>query len=67
MLTKQLYTLFTQLFPFFIPHILKYKSNRATKSIDIWLDTGETLNFKGNRVSWELKKVQYIPMGDISS
>jgi len=62
MLPKQLYTLFLQIFPYFVPHVLKYKGNLKTKSIDIWLDSGETLNFSGNKVSWELKKVRYVPM-----
>lgn len=58
MIFKRLYTLFQQAFPYMIPHVVKWKSNRATKSIDIWMDDGSVFNFSGNPKSWTLKKIQ---------
>lgn len=49
---------FKAIFPEYVPHVVKYKNNKAG-GIDIWLDDGSILNFviesKGNTGNWVLK------------
>lgn len=55
---KRTYTTFCELFPYFVPNVEKYKENRKTGGIDIFLDNGVKLNFKtSGRNNWELKRV----------
>ena len=60
MTPKKLFEIFKENFNWFIPHVVKFTSNRADGGIDISLDTGEILNFtvenNRNKRSWILKR-----------
>lgn len=55
---KRTYKTFCELFPYFVPNVDRYKENRKTGGIDIFLENGVKLNFKINgRTGWELKRI----------
>ena len=54
---KRLYDRFKESFPWFVPNVVRYKENRADGGIDVYLDTGEVLNYQlGKKGSWTLKR-----------
>lgn len=59
MILHNLYRSFCERFPWFVPHILKYQGNRKEGGIDIWLDTGEIMNYQETRKTWCLKKLDW--------
>ena len=59
MTPKHLYDIFKKEFAWFIPHVVKYKSNRKTGGIDIYLDSGDILNFQADRTGWLLKRSDF--------
>lgn len=54
---KKLYDFFKEYFTWYEGHVVKYKPNRTAGGIDIYLDTGEILNFQlDTKNSWVLKR-----------
>lgn len=53
---KSLYALFEFRFPWLIPSVTKYVSNRKDGGIDIYLNTGEHLFYTENPKGWLLRK-----------
>ena len=56
MTAKTLYSEFEKKFPWFVPQVVKYKTNREVGGIDIYLDNGEILNYQQTRKTWSLIK-----------
>ena len=56
---KSLYQKFKEYFPWFEPHVKKYKGNRKEGGIDIFLDDGQIMNFQEDterKGQWVLKR-----------
>ncbi len=56
MIPKRLYESFKTNFPWFVDHVKKYKGNKETGGIDIFMDDGSVLNYQMNRTGWLLKR-----------
>lgn len=56
MTPKRLYSHFCEEFPWFVPDVIKYTENRNDGGIDIFLKSGDILNYKREKKSWILKK-----------
>ncbi len=56
MTPKRLYSHFCEEFPWFVPDVIKYTENRNDGGIDIFLKSGDILNYKREKKSWVLKK-----------
>lgn len=57
MTAKRLYENFCRLFGWFVPHVTKFKENRTDGGIDIFLDTGEVMNFQADKsYGWILRR-----------
>ena len=57
-----MYELFKQNFPWLVPHVLKYKGNRKSGGITLYLDSDEVLIFQqdpDNKKGWILKGVNH--------
>lgn len=55
-----LYELFKRHFPWLVPHVVKYKGDRKTWGITLYLDSNEILQFSqdpDNKKGWILKGV----------
>ena len=60
-----MYNIFKQHFAWLVPHIAKYKGNRKTGGIDIFLDDGAIFSFTqdpDNKKGWILKGADYCTM-----
>lgn len=54
-----LYAIFKEHFPWFEPHVKKYRGNRKEGGIDIFLDDGQIMNFQADserKGQWVLKR-----------
>lgn len=59
MSATELYFKFKELFPYFVPHVIKYRSKRKVDGIDIYLDDGMVMTFTKdpeNKKSFILKR-----------
>ena len=55
MTAKALYAAFLKLFPWMADEVEQFKTNRKLGGIDIYLETGEVLNFTMKKNNWVLK------------
>lgn len=51
---RKQYEIFSDLFPWLIPEVFKYQTNRKTKGIDILLKDGKNLCFICSKTGWTL-------------
>ena len=56
MTPKRLYSKFCEEFPWFVEDVIKYREHKPDRSIDIFLKSGDILNYKLEKKSWILKK-----------
>ena len=55
MTAKALYAVFLKLFPWMADEVEQFKTNCKDGGIDIYLETGEVLNFSMSKNTWVLK------------
>lgn len=55
MTAKALYAAFQKIFPWMADEVEQFKTNRTKGGIDIYLESGEVLNFTMNKGEWILK------------
>ena len=55
MTAKALYSAFLKLFPWMADEVEQFKTNRKEGGIDIYLETGDVLNFSMYKGTWVLK------------